>query len=148
MDISAASTTFPKRDVEIVYPILRLRNLFVTFLKINLECDYELFVLFIVHADVSSYLLFILNIFSFILLFYSGSNMRLFSFSVAGILAAGALAVPTPDTHVVHEQQQLEISRRWRKIARREEVVTMPVPVRIGLKQNNINQAHELLMDV
>jgi hypothetical protein len=74
--------------------------------------------------------------------------MRFLACSIAGAFIAGTLAVPTPDTHVVHEQHGPGVSQKWRKLTRREDILAMPVPVRIGLKQSNLHQAHELLMDV
>jgi hypothetical protein len=85
---------------------------------------------------------------SFVRLFRFFEIMRFLALSLSAVFGASAIAVPTPDTHVLHEQHGPEVSRRWRKLARQEEVMGLPVPVRIGLKQSNLNQAHELLMDV
>ena len=74
--------------------------------------------------------------------------MRPLAFAAAALIAAGVEAAPAPNTHVVHEQQGAAISRGWKKLARRDQVASKPVPVRIGLKQGNMHRAHELLMDV
>ena len=60
-------------------------------------------------------------------------------------LAAGCLAVPLAENHVVHEHQG-SISRGWKRALKLEEDVQ--VPVRIGLKQSNIHKSYQLLMDV
>jgi len=60
-------------------------------------------------------------------------------------LAAGCLAVPLVENHVVHEHQGL-ISRGWKRSLKLDGDVQ--VPVRIGLKQNNIHKSYQLLMDV
>jgi tripeptidyl-peptidase-1 len=60
-------------------------------------------------------------------------------------LAAGCLAVPLVENHVLHEHQGL-ISRGWKRSLKLDDDVQ--VPVRIGLKQNNIHKSYQLLMDV
>ncbi|KAI1858042.1 uncharacterized protein JN550_012935 [Neoarthrinium moseri] len=51
-----------------------------------------------------------------------------------------------PETHIEHERQTLEHARRWGKIERpRSDAV---LPMRIGLKQRNLQQGHDLLMDI
>jgi tripeptidyl-peptidase-1 len=70
--------------------------------------------------------------------------MRFTLVTVATLVAAGALAVATPDNHVIHEAR--EPVQGWRKASKLEKDV--PLPVRIGLTQSNLHRAHELLMDV
>ena len=59
--------------------------------------------------------------------------------------AAGCLAVPLVENHVVHEHQG-SMSRGWKRAIKLENDVQ--VPVRIGLKQSNIHNSYQLLMDV
>lgn len=60
-------------------------------------------------------------------------------------LAAVASARPAPSTHTVHEKRGA-IHSRWNNPLRvRSEA---DVHVKIGLKQNNLYQGHDLLMDV
>jgi len=68
--------------------------------------------------------------------------------ALVAILASSALAVPAPSTHVLHEKREVESPafRRWSKRA------TVPesrlLPVRIGLAQQNIENGHDMLMEV
>lgn len=49
-----------------------------------------------------------------------------------------------PDTHALHERQIPHWSRTWQKKARVEK--TALLPVRIGLRQTNLQEGHDLLM--
>jgi tripeptidyl-peptidase-1 len=73
--------------------------------------------------------------------------MHLVIFSAGVLFAAGSLAIPTPDNHVVHERQG-PVSRNWKRISSFSQGDSVAAPVRIGLKQSNIDRAHKLLMDV
>ena len=60
-------------------------------------------------------------------------------------LSAFAVALPSPATHIVHEERD-EIPARWMK---RDRVPAhAKLPVRIGLTQSNLENAHEHLFDV
>lgn len=50
-----------------------------------------------------------------------------------------------PDTHVVHERQMPHWSQTWQKRSKVEGSALLPM--RIGLRQINIQQGHELLME-
>lgn len=63
----------------------------------------------------------------------------------AGVLVPCSLAGAVPASHVVHEKRDVH-SHTWVKRARVEGSAV--VPVRIGLRQSNLEKAHEYLMDV
>ncbi|OQN98397.1 hypothetical protein B0A48_15665 [Cryoendolithus antarcticus] len=60
------------------------------------------------------------------------------------LLLATAAAVPTPANHVLHEKRAESLS--WVKVARVHEDVKLPM--RIGLIQSNLDNAHDYLMKV
>lgn len=63
--------------------------------------------------------------------------------SLVALVAAG----PIPDSHVVHEKRGLDhASKRWVKRERMHKDALLPM--RVGLKQNNLHKGHEWLMDV
>lgn len=62
----------------------------------------------------------------------------------AGLVALGA-AAPVPASHVVHEARE-SVPQNWQKSARVE--ADLPIVVRIGLTQNNLDKAEDYLMDV
>lgn len=63
-----------------------------------------------------------------------------------GALAAVAIAFPTSSNHVVHEKRTPISYKTW---AKRDAVpADMSLPMRIGLKQSNLDRGHDLLMDV
>ena len=63
----------------------------------------------------------------------------------AALAATAVTAASVPRSHVVHEEREV-ISSRWVKRDRvRPDAL---LPVRIGLAQSNLEQAHEYLMDV
>lgn len=65
--------------------------------------------------------------------------------STALAFAATVTALAVPDTHVVHEERE-STSSRWIKRDRVKSHAKMPV--RIGLAQSNLDNAHDYLMDV
>lgn len=67
------------------------------------------------------------------------------SFVVAAALAGTVTALVVPETHAVHEKRDYT-SRRWVKRDRVKPHARLPV--RIGLAQNNLDKAHDFLMDV
>jgi hypothetical protein len=112
--------------------------------------DSGLFIWFIKYVDIYHNTAFSCVEYLFpISLLQSYVNMRLIAFSAATLFIAGVFALPTPDDHVVHEQRR-SLSRAWSKLSKISQDETTPVlvPVRIGLKQGNIDRAHELLMEV
>ncbi|KAK8077055.1 Tripeptidyl-peptidase sed1 [Apiospora saccharicola] len=50
------------------------------------------------------------------------------------------------DSHVQHEKRAVEQGRRWVKVRRADAQATLPM--RIGLKQHNLEKGHDLLMDI
>ncbi|KAI1409994.1 subtilisin-like protein [Hypoxylon sp. FL1857] len=86
--------------------------------------------------------------------------MKLFGFiALAGLIVLEALAAPPfhgasssrskrsiPDTHVRHEKRTEVQARSWRIVQRA--VPDAVLPMRIGLKQRNLQSGHELLMDI
>ncbi|GAB7355963.1 hypothetical protein MBLNU459_g6595t1 [Dothideomycetes sp. NU459] len=62
-------------------------------------------------------------------------------------LVALAAAGPIPESHVVHERRGIShASSRWVKRDRVQKDAILPI--RVGLKQNNLQKGHEWLMDV
>lgn len=57
-----------------------------------------------------------------------------------------ATALTVPDTHVVHERRDANGAGGLRKRSRPDE--NLLLPMRIGLKQRNVEQATQWLMDV
>lgn len=51
-----------------------------------------------------------------------------------------------PETHVVHERTVAHIGRSWERIEKAP--AKAKLPMRIGLKQSNIQKAHDLLMNM
>ncbi|KAF2999996.1 hypothetical protein E8E14_000857 [Neopestalotiopsis sp. 37M] len=73
--------------------------------------------------------------------------MRVTSWTIAASWLSGlAAALAVPDTHVVHEQRTSEMEIGLKKRSRPDG--TLQLPMRIGLKQNNLDQAPQWLMDV
>lgn len=60
------------------------------------------------------------------------------------LLAAGAIAAPT-GSHVIHEKRDTN-SPRW--VKREALNPSTKVPVRIALKQNNLDKGMDYLLDV
>lgn len=67
-----------------------------------------------------------------------------FATAVAVFFAASD-AIPTPSSYVVHEQRTT-LPRNWLRSDRVEKDAILPV--RIGLKQNNLHNGEEFLLDV
>lgn len=78
---------------------------------------------------------------------------------VFGLLALGVTAVPfpehharrldtraVPDTHALHERAMPHWGRKWEKSGRVSSNTILPM--RIGLKQANLDKGHDLLMDM
>ncbi|KAI0471592.1 peptidase S8/S53 domain-containing protein [Xylariaceae sp. FL0804] len=73
--------------------------------------------------------------------------MRITSLTTAATWLSGLAAVlAIPDTHVVHEQRHSGMERGLKKRSRPDEGLLLPM--RIGLKQSNLDQAVNWLMDV
>jgi len=71
-------------------------------------------------------------------MYYSG-------FVILSILAASSHAAPYLASHVVHEKRDSSPSQ-W---MRRDRIPSNAIlPMRVGLKQNNLDKGYELLMDV
>lgn len=68
-----------------------------------------------------------------------------FKFFAFGTLLAVATAAPSPSSHVVHEKRDIATSM-WEKRAAVPSGMTLPM--RIGLKQGNLDRGYDLLMDV
>jgi tripeptidyl-peptidase-1 len=51
-----------------------------------------------------------------------------------------------PQSHVVHERHEPEHTEGWTRIERADPIAILPM--RIGLKQSNVDRAHELLIDM
>lgn len=60
-------------------------------------------------------------------------------------LAVGCHAIPTPNSHALHEKRA-SLPRFWERGSRVESDAILPV--RIGLAQSNLDKADEFLMDV
>lgn len=71
--------------------------------------------------------------------------MRL-SFTLVGALAAGVLALPASVPHVVHEKRSGVSS--WSHVTNSKPNGHTTLPVRIGLKQSNLDRGHDILMDI
>jgi tripeptidyl-peptidase-1 len=75
--------------------------------------------------------------------------MRVSSSAILATLLAVAVAKPVPETHVVHEKREVAhrfTSSKWVKKDRMEKEAVLPV--RVGLKQQNLQKGAEWLMDV
>jgi tripeptidyl-peptidase I len=71
--------------------------------------------------------------------------MRVTCVALALLLAATAQGAAVPNSHVVHEKRDVPPSK-WVK---REKVSSSYIlPMRIGLKQRNLDRGDEFLMDV
>ena len=71
--------------------------------------------------------------------------MRFFSAVSLVSLLACATALPSSSDHVVHERREASL-KQWQK---REGLGSRSkLPMRIGLKQSNLDRGHDLLMEV
>lgn len=68
------------------------------------------------------------------------------SFAILGAFAASAVALPTSTRYVVHEKRGNEAS--WSEISHAKPDKRITLPVRIGLTQSNLDQGHDILMDI
>ena len=67
--------------------------------------------------------------------------------TVACCLVRDVATLPVaPETHVVHERKADHIGRAWTRIEKASG--NAKLPMRIGLKQSNVQVAHELLMNM
>lgn len=72
--------------------------------------------------------------------------MKLPLFAVVGGLLAQAIAAPAPISHAVHERRDISSSKWTRSdIKLRQDAV---MPMSIGLKQRNLDNGYEYLMEV
>ncbi|WPG97613.1 subtilisin-like protein [Acrodontium crateriforme] len=71
-------------------------------------------------------------------------EMRASFVSVVAALAVGAIAAPAPYAHVVHEKRGH--SQQWNKAER--VLGDVKLPMRIGLTQKNLDEGHDILMDI
>jgi len=71
--------------------------------------------------------------------------MQLLSLLVLAVAAAFAVAAPAPVTHVLHEKRE-SAPRAWVKRSRVDPTIILPV--RIGLRQNNLEIGSKLLDEV
>lgn len=62
------------------------------------------------------------------------------------LLSAATVSARPSTTHVTHERRNVHTHRHWEKRSRLEPHDV--IPVRIGLSQRNLDQGHDLLMDV
>lgn len=68
-------------------------------------------------------------------------------FSLLCALVIRAIAVPTAREYQIHEQRDFDfISNVWTERERLDGKT--PLPVRIGLTQSNLDQGHDLLMEL
>ena len=75
--------------------------------------------------------------------------MRVSSSALFATLLAVAAAKPVPETHVIHEKRDVAhrfTVSRWIKRDRLEQNAVLPV--RVGLKQQNLDNGADWLMDV
>ena len=68
------------------------------------------------------------------------------SVTILGAFAATVLALPASVPHVVHEKRST--TSVWSKIPNVKPDSRTTLPVRIGLKQSNLDRGHDVLMDI
>ena len=68
------------------------------------------------------------------------------SSAILGAFAASAVALPTSTRYVVHEKRSNEAS--WSEISHTKPDKRIILPVRVGLTQRNLDQGHDILMDI
>ena len=71
--------------------------------------------------------------------------MHLSQVALLSAFALQVLALPAPESHVVHERRAFR-SHTWTKRDRIDP--SLVVPVRIGMTQSNLDNGHDLLMEV
>jgi len=73
--------------------------------------------------------------------------MKFSIFAVSAGLFAGVLAAPAPSSHVMHEKRNGGPST-WKRSSDVLLDRSYILPMRIGLKQRNLDLGHDFLMDV
>ncbi len=68
------------------------------------------------------------------------------SFAILGAFAAGVVALPASTRYVVHEKRSNAAS--WAEISHTKPNKRITLPVRIGITQTNLDQGHDILMDI
>ena len=71
--------------------------------------------------------------------------MRLINAILGGALAGSVAALPTSTNHAIHEKRS---SSSWLPVEGTKPNGRILLPVRIGLTQSNLDQGHDLLMEV
>jgi tripeptidyl-peptidase-1 len=71
--------------------------------------------------------------------------MRVPSLALVLAVTATAQGAAVPHSHVVHEKREVT-SSQW--VKREKLSSTVILPMRIGLKQRNLDRGHDFLMDV
>ena len=68
------------------------------------------------------------------------------SLVILGAFVAGVVALPTSTRYVVHEKRSNADS--WNEISHTKPDKRITLPVRIGITQSNLDQGHDILMDI
>jgi hypothetical protein len=76
-------------------------------------------------------------------LFPSTMRFNFLKFLLAFVATAQSAAVPS--SHVLHEKRDPASSKQW--VRREKPASTEILPMRIGLKQRNLDRGHDFLMD-
>lgn len=71
--------------------------------------------------------------------------MRFNSICALAVLVGSVVTSPVPDTHVLHEKRDVG-AEKWLK--RRRLDADHRLPMRVGLKQSNLEKGHDWLMDL
>ena len=71
--------------------------------------------------------------------------MRFSHILLGAAAAAGVLGSPTPNDYVVHERRAV-LPPSW-SVEKRLDKASI-LPMRIGLRQSNLDRGHDLLMEV
>jgi tripeptidyl-peptidase-1 len=72
--------------------------------------------------------------------------MKLSILAVLSGLAVYTSAVPAPSTHIVHEKREVQLNKWTRRDIKLNRDAT--IPMSIGLKQKNLDNGYDFLMDV
>lgn len=68
------------------------------------------------------------------------------SFAIVCAFSVSAVALPASTRYVVHEKRGNEAS--WSEVSHSKPDKRITLPVRIGLTQTNLDQGHDILMDI